>query len=511
MISFNSDVNTESVLEMFQRILLGMSVPNFDDGTGIAKRAGICNMEINNFSIFINLKFDCIYGQVEIKHSTISDMHIKLLSSPIQERLDNEARQAFTYQVSDENNANDYAAIMNIVQSMGREHPEQFRLSGQFGANKLQTAVYASDEKFLAIHKDLADLLINIIGKQLGFITPSEARYLCDVFGLDSEPSHREKVSQLFASQFDTFFETLVLNNHVQDNKFDFNDLDNYLHYVVSKDEVVKGIVARSQNHMFLIAKNTDTGVIKIWDTMEITDPERLEMFYEVENSIFDGVQYMCSMLFSLYGQKYYYPCEFESPYYRKTPETLIENFDSEQVQSHLIYSSDTGFYTEHHRHFDHCISELDFAFEVVTSEYGVEQTIINNSSIDYRSPTYVIRKLTNDGTIFTNRMSALSYVLTTLGHDYYWEQGGIVDGSNYIENLEHNDFELKTNKFESDVFHHGKACLMFHRPADISEEWLSVIREFVGQYKEWVENHPDKASAGYIEAKGRLDELVTI
>jgi hypothetical protein len=244
---------------------------------------------------------------------------------------------------------------------------------------------------------------------------------------------------------------------------------------------------------------------------MEITDPEQLEIFYEVENSIFDGVQYMCSMLFSLYGQKYYYPCEFEAPYYRKTPETLIENFDSEQVQSHLIYSSDTGFYTEHHRHFDHCISELDFAFEVVTSEYGVEQTIINNSSIDYRSPTYVIRKLTNDGTIFTNRMSALSYVLTTLGHDYYWEQGGIVDGSNYIENFEHNDFELKIDKFESDVFHHGKACLMFHRPADISEEWLSVIREFVGQYKEWVENHPDKASAGYVEAKNRLDELVTI
>lgn len=369
MISFNSGVNTDVVLEMFHRILKGMSQPDFNK-TGIYQRAGISNIDTSeNFAMYTIMKFDCIYGQVEINHSTMSQMSVTLLAAPVEEQLCAEERQSFTCTVSEEKNSADYAAIMEIVQRMGQQSPERFRLDDEYGANYPDIVMQVSFEVFHARDKAIADLLINLIGRDLGFITPVEADYLCELFGMSPEPIHREHVSQLFASQYDTFFDILQLHQHTAENPFVFNDVDNFVHYITSKNEVVKGIVSRSQNHLLLFAKNTDTGVIKIWNTIKINDPKNLEMFYEVRNSVFDGVRYMSSMIFSKYGQKYYYPCEFEATYYRKTPETLIEDFESDAFTSHLIYSSDTGFYSENSRKFDACISDFDFAVEVIEYE----------------------------------------------------------------------------------------------------------------------------------------------
>lgn len=513
MISFNSGVNTEVVLEIFSRILIGMSKSDFHQ-SDTARLMKISNMDTSqSFAMYTVMKFDCIYGQVEINHSTMSKMTVNLLSVPVQEQMDDEIRKSFTCQISEEKNADDYAAIMKIVQTMGQQSPESFRFYDEHGADYPDVVMQVSFDVCHTRDKTFADLFINLIGRALGFITLVEADYLCDLFGMSPYPIHREKVSQYFAAQFDNFFDTLKFHKHTVDNQFFFNDVDNFVHYITSKDEVIKGIVSRSQNHMFLFAKDTDTGIIKIWNTMKINDPIKLEMFYEVENSVFDGVRYMSSMLFSKHGQKYYYPCEFEAPYYRKKPETLIDDFDSDDTTSQLIYSSDNGFYSEQNLKFDPCISDFDFAVEVIADEYIVESIIINNSDsdIDYRSPTYVIRKLLYDNTLLKDRISALSYVFARLGHGYYWEEGGIVNGSNFIELLEYHEYEEQVKPISIDIFFSGDACLLSHRPDDISQEWISVIREFVGYYKEWVDTHPDKASAEYLGARIRLNELVTI
>lgn len=377
------DVDTTVVLEMFKRILVGMSKSEFDKGTDIVQHFDIKNIVTSFNLMYTTMSFDCTYGHVEIQHSTMSTMKIELVSTPVQEQLSKHERQLFNCQISNERNDCDYMAIMNIVKTMGQQNSEQFRLNNQPADDMPVTVVYIAFDNCLAAHKELADLLINTIGKQLGFITSNEADFLCELLALGNETLHREKVSQLFAFQFDTFFETLQQYNHKPDNKFDFNDMDNFIHYIVSKDEVIHGIVSQSQNHMFLFAKNTDTGVIKIWNTMKLTDPEKREMFYEVKDSIFDGAQYMCSMLFSKWSQKYYYPCEFEAKHYLKTPETLIEGFDLEDFDLQLVYSSDTGFYPKHSRKFDPCISDLDFAFEILTSKYEIPDTIINHGYID--------------------------------------------------------------------------------------------------------------------------------
>lgn len=511
MISFNSGISTENVLALFRTIFEGMSQPNFDDGTGIARRAGIRNIVVErNSQIFLEMSFDCIYGHVSITHSKLSSMRVDLLAAPIQENYDEEEREAFSYTVSPAKNNDDYSAITKIITMLGNEHPDNFRLNNQLGDRDSHTVIHVSFEQFVAFHKDLADLLINIIGKQLGFIRPNEARFLNDIFALGNEPIHREKVTQLLLSQFDQFFDTLKEHDHILGNEFVFNDLDNYLHYVVNQDESVKGIVLRSQNHMFLFAKDMDTGIIKIWNTMQLYDNPEQAIFYKLAGDYFDGVQYMFDMLHSRYGQPYEYPFEFSSNYYRKLPKTLIENFDSFDYNGQLIYSSDAGFYPNHSRKFDSCISEIDWAYEVVCSEYEVEPMIINNSSIDYRSPTYVIRSLTN-GLAFNNRVAALSYLFTTMGHDFYWENGGITNGSNVIEELDQNDHENKIEPITSEVFNFGNACMIFHRPDNVSSEWLTVIREFVGYYKTWVDNHPEPTSSMAIEAQNRLKLLITI
>jgi hypothetical protein len=375
MISFDEGVKEKLVLRIFKRIFVGMSAPDFMD-TEVARTAKICNLKIDDQDFMINIHFDCVYGAVSIQHSTISTMSVNLLEAPIQERLSVAEREAFSYQSTGDEDV-DYTALMDMLNRLGREHPEQFRLNNQLGCDYPNTAIYASHQSFIVVHKGLADLLINKIGAGLGLINTKETEHLCDLFALVETPIHREHLNQLFASQFDTFFELLKTNKHTADNQFVFNDVDNFLHYMVSRDGLVQGIVARSQNNMFFYAKHVETGVIKIWNTIKIFDENDRDILYEVADgkTLFDGAQYMCSMLFSKYGQKYWYHCEFENNQHRKSPSTLIEAFDDDSFNAHLIYSSDAGFYPAQHIKFESCISDLDFAFEVLTTEYNVEYT----------------------------------------------------------------------------------------------------------------------------------------
>lgn len=375
MIAFDQDVKEKLVLRIFKRIFIGMSHPDFME-TAIARNAKICNLKIDDQDFVININFDCVYGEVSIQHSTISTMSVTLIEAPIKEILSVDERKAFSYQSTGDKDV-DYAALMDMVNRLGCEHPEKFRLNNQLGYEHPHTAIYASYESFIVVHKGVADLLINKIGAGLGLITAKETEYLCDLFALVETPINREHINQLFASQFDIFFDLLKDNNHTEENQFVFNDVDNFLHYMVSKDGLVKGIVARSQNNLFFYAKHSDTGVIKIWNTMAIVEPAQRDILYEVADgkTLFDGAKYMCSMLFSKYGQKYWYHCEFENNQYRKLPSTLIEAFEDEAFNAHLIYSSDTGFYPVQHLKFESCLSDLDFAFEVLTTEYNVEYT----------------------------------------------------------------------------------------------------------------------------------------
>lgn len=513
MLSFHSGVDSEPVLALFKNIFEGMSKSEFINNSEVAKKFGIKNIKFNSKSlspIYMSMKFECIYGHVKISHNKFSSMDIQLRTVPLEEMLTEHDRQLYSCHVSDERTEKDYTAITSLIKSMGTEDPHRFQLKCQWGYEDYDRVMMVSLEQFYTSHKELANLLINKIGRELGFITSNEADYLCKLFALVDEPIHNEHVSQFFAVNFDVLFNTLHHNGHTTDNKFYFKDMDNYLHIINSQDKSVRGIVSRTQNHLFLFAKNSETGVIKMWNTISINDPVKQELFHHVDkNNVFDGAKYIHELLFLKYGEEYYYPFEFEANQYRKTPATLLENFESSCYDAHLIYSSDTGFYPKQSRKFEACVSNFDWSHEIVTDYYQVDSSVINYSTIDYRSPTYVIRKLTNS--VFPNRVSALTYLLTTMGHSYYWQEGGIHDGSGFIENLEQNEKELKVEKITEDVFMFGKACMIFHRPDDISTEWLDVIREYVNYYKEWVYSLPDKKSLDYLAAKERLDILVTI
>lgn len=513
MISFHSGVDSEPVLAMFKKIFEGMSKSEFINNSDVAKKFGVKNIMFDAISLYpisLSMHFECIYGHVTIEHNKFSSMDIQLMPVPLEEMLTEDERQLYSCTVSDEKNGTDYKAITSLVKLMGSEDPHSFRLNNKWDHGDYDRVMLVSLETFYTNHKDLADLLINKIGRELGFINSNEADQLCELFVLVDEPIHKEHISQFFAVNFDVLFNTLDHNGHTTDNKFYFKDMDNYLHIINSQDNKVRGIVSRTQNNLFLFAKNSETGVIKIWNTISINDPLKQELFHHVDkNNVFDGARYISELTFSKYNEKYYYPFEFESNHYRKAPETLLENFESSSYDAHLIYSSDTGFYPKQSRKFEACISNFDWSHEILTDYYQVDSSVINYSTIDYRSPTYVIRKLTNG--VFPNRISALTYLLTTMGHSYYWEEGGIHDGSGFIENLEQNEKELKVEKITQEVFSFGKNCIIFNRPDHISPEWLNVIHEYVGYYKEWVDSILDKKSLAYLDAKERLDILMTI
>lgn len=507
MHSFNPGLEPETVVKIFQKIIIGMSKPNFDDGTGIARRACIENMIYNNLGYTKDMSFDCIYGHVKIQ-TQMFRVKVELKPSLIEEKLDEDGRAAFTCSVSDEFNDTDYDNVLAVLNKMGQEDPITFKLNGMIGADSYRTVINGWDDSFTTSHRDLADLLVNIIGKQLGFITRTEADILNDAYCLGNEPVHREHYTQLLIPHFETLFTVLKDNEHDADNEFDFNDMDNFLNYIESEDEIVRGVVLRTQNDLFLFAKNMDTGVLKIWNTIQLLDREDSSVFNAVEDGLFDGAKYLSPILFSMFGERYDYPCELEGSAYRKLPSTLIESFD--EYNAHLIYSSDEGFYPLQSHKAGRAFDEIDWATEVLGDEYEIEPEIINQSAIDYKSPTYVIRKLTSDA-FATDRVSALTRFFTVMGGDYYWDGEGFVDGSNYIVNLDENEYENKVIKINRESFLFGKACLIFNLPTNITPEWLEVAREFVGYYKEWVENHSDKASSEYLEAQSRLDELVTI
>jgi hypothetical protein len=507
MKSFNAGLEADTVVKIFEKIVVGMSKPDFDEETGIAQRAGISDVVFKDHCFSKDMSFDCVYGHVKIEIRMFR-FKVELKPSLIEEKLDTEGRAAFSCAVSDDFNDIDYDNMLSVLNKMGEEDPITFKINGMIGADTYRTVINAWDDSFTTSHRDLTDLLVNIIGKQLGFITPTEANILNDAYCLGNEPVHREHYTQLLIPHFDTLFTVLKDNGHDAENEFDFNDMDNFLHYIESEDENVCGVVLQTQNNMFFFAKNMETGVLKLWNTILLRDRDESDVFDKVEDGVFDGAKYLSPMLFSMFGERYEYPCELKGSAYRKLPSTLIEAFD--EYNAHLIYSSDEGFYPVQGHKAQRAFDEIDWAVEVLGDEYEIEPSIINQSAIDYKSPTYVIRKLTSDS-FATDRVSALVRLFTVMSGDYHWDGEGFVDGSNYIVNLDENEYENKVVKINRECFLFGKSCIIFNLPQNITPEWLEVAREFIGYYKEWIDNHADKTSSEFLEAKSRLDELVTI
>lgn len=371
MNSFNPDLEPEAVVKIFQKIIFGMSKPNFDDGTGIARRAGIDNMTYNDLGYTKDMSFDCIYGHVKIQ-TQMYRVKVELKPSLIVEQLDHEGRAAFSCAVSDKFNEIDYANVIGVLNKMGEENPITFKLNGLIGSENYRTVINGWDDSFTTSHRDLADLLVNIIGKQLGFITRTEANILNEAYCLGNEPVHREHYTQLLIPHFDTLFTVLKDNGHDSDNEFDFNDMDNFLHYI--ENDHVRGVVLQTQNNMFLFAKNSDTGVLKIWNTILLLNHDESNVFDEIEDGIFDGAKYLSSMLFSMFGERYEYPCELKGSAYRKLPTTLIDAFDD--YNAHLIYSSDEGFYPLQSHKAGRAFDEIDWSTEILCEEYNIEQEL---------------------------------------------------------------------------------------------------------------------------------------
>lgn len=123
MIAFDQDVKEKLVLRIFKRIFIGMSHPDFME-TAIARNAKICNLKIDDQDFVININFDCVYGEVSIQHSTISTMSVTLIEAPIKEILSVDERKAFSYQSTGDKDV-DYAALMDMVNRLGCEHPEK--------------------------------------------------------------------------------------------------------------------------------------------------------------------------------------------------------------------------------------------------------------------------------------------------------------------------------------------------------------------------------------------------
>ena len=364
---FNLGLDSELVVSIFDKIIVGMGESDFH-------HANIDNIIYKKTSFSKKISFDCVYGHVMIS-SDSGRFTAELKSGTVSEKLKSHDRTKLSCLVSDNHDEFDMSCILELFEKMGQKDPELFRINDVRNNNYYRTAITAWDITFTTYHRDLTNLFVNSIGRNLNFITESEAKLLTDAYGLGNEPLHREHYTQFIISHFEHLFMILKNKDHNIANEFKFNDGDDVATYIESKDSNVSGIVLQSQNNMFLFAKNKKTGVLKIWNTMKIVDVRYCFSSMDIDDDgIFDGAMKMSSMLFNGINEKYEYPCEFENEAYRKLPSTLIENFDS--YPSQMIYSSDEGFYPSLIFKVKPAFEDMDCACKVISSAYDIENLL---------------------------------------------------------------------------------------------------------------------------------------
>lgn len=347
--------------------------------------------------------------------------------------------------------------------------------------------VYCSDREFTW-------LLFGFTPKTLGLLRPTECQKLSTIFHFDESVLRFKDIEDLMRMELKQTFSLLKEHGHDRENEIDSNDMDNFV-FFVEKDDI-QGVVYRSQNHIFLVARNTKTDVIKAWNSMQV-NTDWFESLYDSthENDsgemVFNVVDYLQDFTLADFRDTYDYGFEIHNEQYRQSVEKIMANFETETAR--LIYDSSVGFYTSMSRYFESLANEIGYQNEVVTDQYDAEQEILVLTDMDINSPDYYIRKMTSGDFCSKNRSQVLSFLFMVCGNGHYWNGKTFSDGETTFKDYEKNTKERDTSPLEKSIsFSLDSDSLILNLPDNMSEAWRKACFEMIVYLKEWIKNNPE-------------------
>lgn len=328
---FKQNLDVKSGVEIAYKVMKGMGQPDFDQGTGIARRFGISNInfsETNLGSSFRSAKLNFSLEDSEIEAELLFDnFSIKKKAKAKNPAYEQEfSKEDLVYKLTG-NIQEDRDKIEKMIVEMSSEDHNIFKKHEE--DNYLSKVISLEYSDAYCFDRDLARLFFELVGKQLQFISMTETRFIKQLLLLNDDPIRFEIIEKTIAMEFEQSFKVLKEHGHSVEAKFDYNDMDNKM-YFVEKDKY-QGIVYETQNQMFLVAKDKETNVIKVWNCMEVKEDwyEYLVSNLKYEDNIFNVAEYMTPFVDSRYSNKFDYPFAFNNDFYRKDVNSILQSFDT--------------------------------------------------------------------------------------------------------------------------------------------------------------------------------------
>lgn len=522
---FARPIDKKPTLEIIRKVLQGIGQPNFDDGTGIQRQAGITNivlededfgkkfeglsipdmsdMDMSDFNK-TKLSFTLPSGDYVAKIAMGEFVLKKKMKGRVASIYEHFNKNDLTVMLSDDPK-NDEVAVRSIIEKFIQE--DVSLLNGEDESSLDDTVMGITYDGAYCIDRQVGWLLFGFISKQLGLIRPTESNMLIDIFMLGDSAVRFPELESVMRLEMMQTFNILKENGHDVDNEVESNDMDNFLYYVEKGD--VQGNVYISQNNMFLVARNTKTDVLKVWNTMRI-NAGWLESIHDMadidedDNTVFNVAEYLQDFTNAKYANQYDYPFEFNADGYRKSVDLLLEEFET--TTNDLVYDSEKGYMTKQYMEFNSLAFEISYSNNMMTDEYGVKRDILILTDMDVNSPDYYIRSMT--GNFTENRATALYHLFVIGGTGLYWNGQTYVDNyqnilKDYPQNAGENDYSpLKADR----AFAFGRSSNLFNLPKDMSPAWRKAVFEMAAYLTDWVIKNPQNE-----EAQGNIDNLANI
>lgn len=367
---FKQDIDVKAGVEIAYKVMKGMSEPNFDQGTGIARRFGITNITFSEDcslgTIFrsakLNFSLEDCDVEAELLFNNFSINKKNKVKSPAYEQTF--SKEEILYELTGDK-LKDKDKIENMIKQMSQESPSLFKREEK--ESRFSKFISLGSGETYCFDKDLARLFFELVGKQLQFISTTENILIKKMLLLNDEPVRVQTIENVMNDEFNQTFKVLKEKGYSIESIFDFNDMDNKIYFV--EKENYEGVVYETQNHMFFIAKNKETNVIKAWTSMEIKQDwfEYLSENLKYENNTFDVAKYLTEYVGCHYFHKFEYPFVFKNDFYRKDVNSILNLFDT--LKSNLIYNSEYGFMPQMSNFFNSLVDTVSYSHEVITDE----------------------------------------------------------------------------------------------------------------------------------------------
>lgn len=524
---FKRDMDQKAAIENIRKILIGIGQPNFDQGTGLQKKAGITNItlkddDISNIASSLPADLQERFLELNIRTTilkfTLPDgdyvAKIELNKFSVERTAQYKTAKIYEKFPKEEievvlnDSDNDTVVVKSMIEKFIQEDVELFHARKDYGYETTDTVMGIGNDGAYCLDREFAWLLIGFLGKQLNFVRVSEANTLLDIFMVEHKPVRFENLEQIMRLEMKQTFNILKEQGHDVDNELESNDMDNFIYYVEKGD--IQGNVQISQNNMFLVARNVKTDVIKVWNTMSINPDisEVIELYSDVnksDESVFNVASYLHRFIDKNHSHIYDYPFEFNKSGYRKSVDFLLTHFDTET--DGLIYDSEQGYFPDKYFYFNSLSYDVTYSNELLTSKYDVEKDILNLSSIDTDSPDYFFRGMMSN--LSTKRSDALFYLFMVGHYIIGWNGKTFTDNENILKDHPDCDGVHDYSPFTvDDLFLFGSGSLIFNLPKDLTEPWKKVVSELVFYVQEWLNERPNNVAA---QAYGKQLEQVFV